>query len=263
MRQIVRENTCNDLETATLEVVKRLSSAHKSSTSAIAQGVSVFLVLSVFSTILGAQPQYPAKEYIRLGGRVIAIESGALEVISTSAIATNEAQNVQFTARYAGVDVSGAVDWTISAPNVGAISTTGVFTAVLPINTPLSAIVTASTRGGTPISASKAVLATPGVRVLGVTPAAVLISAAGTPQAFTASLSGVTQGFDSVTWSVTSGPGTVSPAGVYLSPSSIPTAQTARITATSKADPSKSATAVVTLQPPTVSGLPIGWSSAS
>jgi hypothetical protein len=52
-----------------------------------------------------------------------------------------------------------------------------------------------------------------------------------------------------VTWSLSPAVGTISSAGLYTAPSSIPSAQSVSIIATSMADPTKSATSVITLMP--------------
>ncbi|MCC6263909.1 MAG: hypothetical protein IT169_10055, partial [Bryobacterales bacterium] len=88
--------------------------------------------------------------------------------------------------------------------------------------------------GGAPIAVS-------------VTPTAVPLGPSGT-QTFTATVSGASN--QSVTWSVWSGQGAVSTGGVYTAPASIPSASTAKVRATSVADPSKYGEATVTLNPP-------------
>src|SRR5579863_6735482 len=73
----------------------------------------------------------------------------------------------------------------------------------------------------------------------------------GQPQAFTATVTG--SGNIDVTWQVDSAiggnstAGTISSSGVYSAPSSMPNVASATVTAVSQADPSKSATAVITL----------------
>jgi hypothetical protein len=73
----------------------------------------------------------------------------------------------------------------------------------------------------------------------------------GQQQTFTATVTGI--GNTAVTWQVdnanggNSTAGTISTTGVYTAPSTLPNVASATVTAVSKADPSKSATAVITL----------------
>lgn len=74
----------------------------------------------------------------------------------------------------------------------------------------------------------------------------------GQTQQFNAPVSGSAN--TAVTWSITPpGTGSVSASGLYTTPAAIPTAQSVTITATSAADPTKSASAVVSLSPLTIS----------
>jgi len=72
-------------------------------------------------------------------------------------------------------------------------------------------------------------------------------------QQFTATVTGTTN--TSVTWTVAGGPsnGTIATTGLYTAPASVPNPATVTVTATSQANPAKSATATVTVQPGVVS----------
>ena len=70
---------------------------------------------------------------------------------------------------------------------------------------------------------------------------------AGQTQQFTASVTGSSN--TAVTWSISPSAGTISAGGLYMAPASIASQQTVTVTATSQADPTKSATATVTLSP--------------
>ena len=74
---------------------------------------------------------------------------------------------------------------------------------------------------------------------------------AGQTQQFSATVTGTTT--TAVTWRLGSPVGTISPAGLYTAPPSISTAQSVTVTATSAADPTKSASASVTLNAPNAS----------
>ncbi len=67
------------------------------------------------------------------------------------------------------------------------------------------------------------------------------------PEQFTANVTNTSN--RAVTWSVSSGPGTVNSSGYYTAPSSIPSQETAKVRATSVADTSKYAEATITLMP--------------
>ena len=81
-----------------------------------------------------------------------------------------------------------------------------------------------------------------------VTPAAATLAANQTQQ-FTAAVTGGS-GNTAVTWSVSPNVGTVSTTGLYTAPATIGAQQTVTVTATSGADGTKSASAVVTLITP-------------
>jgi chitinase len=77
-------------------------------------------------------------------------------------------------------------------------------------------------------------------------------------QQFTATVLGTSNA--AVTWSINPSVGTISAAGLYTAPSSILTAQTVIVTAQSAADPTKSASGVVSLQtPPVVNQWSMGY----
>ena len=75
------------------------------------------------------------------------------------------------------------------------------------------------------------------------------------PQQFTASVTGSTN--TAVTWSYNPQVGTLTAGGLYTAPTSINTAQTVTVTATSQADTTKSASATVNLLPPQPAFSPI------
>lgn len=58
-----------------------------------------------------------------------------------------------------------------------------------------------------------------------------------------------------VTWSVTSGPGTVSTAGVYTAPATVTAVTTAKVTAARTGYPNMTGFAIITLKPPATAGL--------
>ena len=175
-----------------------------------------------------------------------------------------------------------AVRWSI-IPEVGGISHHGVYTAPSSIPTPKTITVTATSEANARKSASAAVSLTPTVvmrppKTLGVGPArtppadasgspklppaevSVSISppgvslAASRAQKFEAIVSGSSN--RAVTWSRSPVVGNVAQDGVYTAPSQVLAPQTVTVTAASEADPSKFASATITLEPAPVTAQP-------
>jgi hypothetical protein len=86
-------------------------------------------------------------------------------------------------------------------------------------------------------------------------PASVTLTANGQQQQFTSTVAGTSN--TAVTWTMSPSLGTLGANGLYTAPfpGTISSSQTVTITATSLADPTKSATATVTLNPSVVSGM--------
>ena len=80
-----------------------------------------------------------------------------------------------------------------------------------------------------------------------VAPATATLYAAQTQQ-FSATVTNTAN--TAVTWSITSGTGTVSSSGLYTAPASVTSQQSVTVTATSQAEPTVSSSATVTLMPP-------------
>lgn len=136
---------------------------------------------------------------------------------------------------------SGVMRWSIE-PNVGTISSDGLYTAPAPIPTETAIKVTA-TEEEDPSSSVTAIITLKPV-TLNLSPESTTLQAS-TSLAFKAVLTGTTN--RGLRWSV-SGPGYMSKNGVYFAPPVVEEGQVARITATSSADPTKSATALVRLR---------------
>jgi hypothetical protein len=82
-----------------------------------------------FLTSLAAQT--PTKEYIRLGGRVVAIENPQATIIVTVSpptVTLQSGQTAQFTASVSG-SPNTAVDWSLEPQGSGSISAQGLYTA--------------------------------------------------------------------------------------------------------------------------------------
>ncbi|MBV8673798.1 MAG: hypothetical protein JOZ33_10220, partial [Acidobacteriaceae bacterium] len=162
----------------------------------------------------------------------------------------------QFTATVTNT-TNTAVNWSVagsgcSGAGCGTISSSGLYTAPSSVPAPPQVFVTATsvadpTKSGT---ASVTVIAPIAVSV---SPANVNV-VTGTTQQFTATVSNATN--TAVTWSINgsgcsgSTCGTITSGGLYTAPHSVPTPAQVTVTATSVADPTKSANATVTVVPP-------------
>jgi hypothetical protein len=143
------------------------------------------------------------------------------------------------------------VTWVLSGP--GALSTTGpsisvAYTAPAPVAAQ-TVTVTATSQADTTKTASASITLIP--VSLSVAPLSEVLSASQL-QGFTATVSNT--GNTAVTWSINPNVGTISQAGLYTAPAAVATQQTVTVTATSQFDPSKSATATVTLLTAPVTG---------
>jgi hypothetical protein len=157
-----------------------------------------------------------------------------------------------------------AVTWSLS-PVVGSITAAGLYTAPASIASSQTVTVTATSVADPTKSVTASVTLTPPVTV-SLTPSSVSLLPSKS-QTFTATVSGTSN--TAVTWSINpASTSLVSGAttAVYVAPSTAPTTQSGTLIATSMADPSKTATALITLlqaitvsiSPSTVSLAPSG-----
>jgi hypothetical protein len=149
-------------------------------------------------------------------------------------------QQQQFSVTVIGSN-NGAVHWSISGP--GNMAASGLYAAPPLIPQQVAARVTATSQADPTKSASATITLRP--ISVSLTPASTQLMASQTTRFF-AAVSGTSSA--RVEWSVT-GRGNISQLGVYAAPVSIPAEQTAKVTATSSADPTKFATALVYLKP--------------
>ncbi len=163
--------------------------------------------------------------------------------VSPPSAVLNAGQTQQFSATVSGTSNS-SVTWSLS-PTVGTISASGLYTAPSFIASPKTITVTATSAADPTKSGTATVTLNPTVSVTVSPPSAVLN--AGQTQQFSATVSGTSN--SSVTWSLSPSVGTISASGLYTAPSFIASPQTITVTATSVADPTKSGTATVTLNP--------------
>jgi hypothetical protein len=144
-----------------------------------------------------------------------------------------------------------AVTWTVSPSSAGTVSSSGLFTATVPVASQTTATVTATSQADSSKSASATVTLMP-VSIT-VSPASVTFGLPGTEQ-FTATLQWSDKN-PNVDWSLSpaTGDGTLDPdvAGLYSTPPAMPaTRTTVTVTATSRLDNTKKTAATVTIGPP-------------
>jgi hypothetical protein len=140
-----------------------------------------------------------------------------------------------------------AVTWSITPGGVGSVSSAGLYTAPANVTAQQTVVLKVTSVADTSKSATATVTLYPSIQVT-VTPTATSLYASQTQQ-FTATL--VNSSNTAVTWSITpSGVGSLSQVGLYTAPSGVIAQQNLTVTAASVVDPSKSASAVITLSPP-------------
>ncbi|MDR3663248.1 MAG: putative Ig domain-containing protein, partial [Mycobacterium sp.] len=164
-----------------------------------------------------------------------------------------------FTATVVNDAANAGVTWSASA---GSITASGVYTAPTPVAT-ASATVTATSKTDTTKSYSVTVPLTPAtvtpISVNPIFPSTASLGLGGS-QSFAASVANDSTN-SGVSWSIGSGPGTLTASttsGVtYNAPATpVATLTSVTLTATSKADPTKSTTATITLNPVTLAVVP-------
>jgi hypothetical protein len=171
--------------------------------------------------------------------------------ISPTTAQVAEGQTKQFTASVTGTSNT-SVTWSVSGTGCsgsgcGTVSPTGLYTA--PDAIPTQVVVTATSVADLATSASATVTIIPPV-VVTISPTSAIV-AASTQQQFRASITGSTN--KGITWKVSgsgcsgSSCGTISTAGLYTAPASLPSSASVTITATAQANGTSSASAVVTL----------------
>ncbi|MBV8281306.1 MAG: hypothetical protein JO347_04495, partial [Candidatus Eremiobacteraeota bacterium] len=162
----------------------------------------------------------------------------------------------KFVAYVTGTTIT-SVNWQLSGPacagsGCGTITAAGVYTAPPTQPTPAQVTVEAISTADPSKSGTAVVTVALPVSVSVSPPSATVIT--GAQQQFTATVANTTN--SAVTWSVAgsgcSGAacGTITAGGLYTAPSAVPSPAQVFVTATSVADPAKSATATVTIVPP-------------
>jgi hypothetical protein len=150
----------------------------------------------------------------------------------------------QFTATVSN-SFNSNVTWSVSSGG-GTVSQSGLYTAPASVSTQQTATVKATSAADNSTNSTATITLMPPVAV-SVTPASPSLYASGTQQ-FSATV--INTSNTGVSWSVTSGPGTISTSGLYTAPAGVATQQSVTITATSAANSSAKGTATITLLPP-------------
>lgn len=171
---------------------------------------------------------------------VTVVPPGSLS-ISPNSGTLGTSQSLQFTASSVAL-ASSAVTWSIS-PVVGSISTSGLYTAPSSISSAQTVTVTATSQADATVRATASISLVPTVQV-SLTPTSVTLGEAAQQQ-FQATVTNSSN--QAVNWTLSPSIGTITSAGLYTAPATINPNTTVTLTATSAADPSKTASAVITL----------------
>ena len=145
----------------------------------------------------------------------------------------------QFTATVTGSSNT-AVTWTVSGP--GGVSSSGLYTAPASLTTPASITVKATAQADTSKSKSATVTIPAVAATISPTAPSVIL---GATQTFAANVSNATD--TSVTWSISTGAGTVDANGLYSAPSTLATPSSVTVAAVPNADPSKAVSTTLTI----------------
>jgi len=211
--------------------------------------VTLPMTLSSVSTASGNVPSPPLHTAPMMGTFILRKKTAAGGSVSVtpSSASLSQLQSQQFTAQVAGA-ANSSVTWSMS-PAIGTLYPSGLYAAPNTVTSASSVTVKATSVANPNQSATAVVTLTPPSATVGVsvTPAAVSLTG-GTAQQFAAQVTGSTN--KSVIWSMSAGPGSLSTAGLYTAPASITAASSITVKATSVADPTKFATAVVNLTSP-------------
>ncbi len=161
--------------------------------------------------------------------------------INPPSVSLTAGQQQSFTTSVSG-STNTAVTWTVSPNNVGSF-VNGTYTAPSTLNSPQTITVTATSQADPTKSASATINLVPVVAVT-MTPPAVTLSTSKS-QILTVGVTGTTN--TAVTWTISPVNVGVLLNGIYTAPSTISGTQIITITATSQADPTKSAISLITL----------------
>ncbi len=189
------------------------------------------------------------------GTAIVTVVAPIVVTVSPATAQVFEGAQQQFTATVSGTSNT-AVTWSLkgtgcTGSTCGTINSSGLYTAPNSVPSPPTVTVTATSQADPTKSGTATVTVLPPV-VVKISPTSATLNAGDTKQ-FTATVTGSTD--TAVSWSVSgagcsgSACGTVSSKGLYTAPSAVPSPPKVSVTATSHADPTKSASATVTILP--------------
>jgi hypothetical protein len=222
----------------------------------LSNGVVATVTLTLSPTATGnlvVQLSNPVEALLDGTGGSITATNGTVSVAAISVAITPTAaslyntQSLQLNATVAGAS-STDVSWMMN-PQVGTLSSTGLYTAPATISTTQTVVVTATSVADPTKSDSADVYLLPPIAVT-LSPSTISLQPWQTEQ-FTANVSNGSN--TAVSWSLEPMLGTISN-GKYTAPRRIRHPQSVTITAISVADPTKTATATITLVPFRVRG---------
>lgn len=205
-------------------------------------------------TVTAVSVAYPSAS----GAATVYVGAGSPVVVtvSPSSATVVVGQTQQFSAQVTGT-TNTVVTWSVSGigcsgASCGTVTQNGLYTAPATQPTPSNVNVTATSQADSTRSGSAVVMITPNI-VVTVSPATAQVTT-GQQVQFTATVTGSNN--TNVTWSVSGAGctgkacGTISTNGLYTAPSAVPTPPNVTVKATAQADPSKYATAAVTVNAP-------------
>jgi hypothetical protein len=172
--------------------------------------------------------------------------------VSPPTVGVNVNTTQQFSATVANDPTNSGVTWSITPPATLSISATGLYTAPAVVPVPATVTVTATSIKD-PTKMGTATITVQPVVSITILPTAMTVSPNQQVQ-FTATVA--VSSNTAVNWTVNTIPlgnstvGTISTSGLYIAPASVPSSPIVSVTATSVADPTKSASAGVTISAP-------------
>ncbi len=176
---------------------------------------------------------------------IMTINPPASVTVSPANVALVSSQTQQFNALLQYSGTGNTVTWSVS-PATGSITISGLYTAPASITSVQTLTVTATLAGNLSKSASMLVTLLPPVKV-NLTSSYATVTPSQTTQ-FTARVQNTSN--IAVEWTIAPAFGSISTDGIYTAPSAATLQRTVTVTATSVADPTKSASGVVVVNPP-------------
>ena len=161
--------------------------------------------------------------------------------VTPSTVSLTAGQSAQFNASIAGA-LNTSVSWSLTPP-VGTI-VNGTYTAPVTVETLQTILLTVASLADPSKTAQASITLTPSLPTsISISPSQLTLPPSGTQQ-FTATVLG---GKAAVVWSLSPMVGNISPSGLYTAPSAVSQAQSVTIRAGIATDPTKTASAIITL----------------